>query len=200
MPLGPLGTLGVLFYCLEISLTASSYDTALRCVLAHEGGYSNDARDPGGATNYGITIGDYRRYVDPHGTPADVRRMGVNEAKAIYRGKYWAAVHGDELPAGVDYAVFDFAVNSGVSRAAKYLQRIVGVAADGEIGPETLKAVAEHDPAEIIRTLCSQRLQFLQSLRTWRAFGKGWARRVADVRVVSLDMAQPQIATKGTTE
>src|SRR5207253_7233987 len=100
-------------------MAASFYDEALTRLLAHEGGYSNHPADPGGPTNFGITIYDYRRYVKPDATPADVRGMKVADAKAIYRTKYWGAVRCDELPAGLDYAVFDYGVNSGVARAAK---------------------------------------------------------------------------------
>ena len=123
-------------------MAASSYDEALKRVLEHEGGYSNHPSDPGGPTNWGITIFDYRKYVNPKATAADVRRMTVEVARKIYRDKYWNALRCDELPAGVDYATFDYGVNSGISRAAKVLQRLLGVDADGEIGPNTLAAAA----------------------------------------------------------
>ena len=104
-------------------------------LLAHEGGYTNHPSDPGGPTNFGITIYDYRRYVKPGATAADVKAMQVEEAKRIYRAKYWDAQRCDELPAGVDYAVFDYGVNSGIGRSKKVLQRVVGVNADGVLGP-----------------------------------------------------------------
>ena len=121
-------------------MATASYGEALRRLLIHEGGYTNDAADPGGPTNFGITIADYRHYVKPDASAADVRAMKLDEAKGIYRGKYWDAMRCDGLPAGVDYAVFDYGVNSGVSRAAKVLQRALGVADDGTIGPLTLAA------------------------------------------------------------
>jgi hypothetical protein len=107
-------------------MAASSYDFALKEVLKSEGGYSNHPSDPGGPTNFGITIADYKRYLKPNATAADVKAMRVEEAKAIYKPKYWDALRCDNLPAGLDYAVFDFGVNSGISRSAKYLQRLVG--------------------------------------------------------------------------
>jgi lysozyme family protein len=170
-------------------MSHASYDAALARVLAHEGGYTDHPDDPGGPTNFGITIADYRRYVMPDATAADVRAMRLDDAKAIYRGKYWAAVRGDDLPAGLDYAVFDYAVNSGVVRAAKALQRLVGAAADGRIGPLTLAAVRAHRAEALIAALCDERLHFLQGLRTWRVFGRGWGRRVAEVRIAALAMA-----------
>ena len=170
-----------------------NYDEALRRVLASEGGYTNDLRDPGGATNYGITIADYRMYVKPDADAADVRAMSLESAKAIYRSKYWNAVRGDELPSGVDYTVFDFGVNSGVRRAIKYLQRALGVGMDGELGPATMAAIEKADPAKLIVSVNDTRLAFLQSLGTWSAFGKGWGSRVASVKAASLAMARAPI-------
>ena len=172
-------------------MAASSYDGALARLLAHEGGYVNDPRDPGGPTKYGITLAVYRASGHPGATAADVQAMTLAEAKAIYRRRYWDALRCDDLPAGIDYAVFDYGVNSGPARAAKALQRLVGVAADGRIGPVTLAAARRHDAAEIVQRLCEERLAFLKSLGTWPAFGAGWARRVAAVRVAALALAQP---------
>ena len=170
-------------------MAATSYDELLRRLLMHEGGYTNHPSDPGGPTNFGITIHDYRRYVKPGATAADVKAMQVEEAKRIYRAKYWDAQRCDELPAGVDYAVFDYGVNSGIGRSKKVLQRAVGVTADGVIGPATMKAVLAADPKQTIMAICDERLRFLQRLRTWPVFGKGWSRRVKEVRAVSLAMA-----------
>jgi lysozyme family protein len=171
-------------------MARSSYDSALERLLVHEGGYGNHPSDPGGATNFGITIADYRRYVKPDATPADVRAMRVDEAKAIYRAHYWDAMRCDKLPAGLDYAVFDFGVNSGNSRAVKYLQRLLGVAVDGRVGDETLAAADNGNAAELAARLCDARLAFLKQLKTWPVFGAGWGRRVAEVRAVALGMAK----------
>jgi lysozyme family protein len=171
-------------------MAASSYDFALKEVLKSEGGYSNHPSDPGGPTNFGITIADYKRYLKPNATAADVKAMRVEEAKAIYKPKYWDALRCDNLPAGLDYAVFDFGVNSGISRSAKYLQRLVGTTADGVIGPLTLAAVAQHDVGKLIVDFCDARLAFLKSLATWRTFGPGWGPRVARVKQSSLRLHQ----------
>ncbi len=170
-------------------MAASSYDASLRCVLAHEGGYTNHPDDPGGPTKFGITIGDYRRYVKADANAEDVRAMRLDEATAIYRAKYWDALHGDDLPPGLDYAVFDYGVNSGIGRAGRALQRVLGVPIDGAIGPLTLSAAARCDRMAAVEAICEERLAFLRSLRTWPVFGKGWARRVAEVRDVALAMA-----------
>ena len=131
-------------------MAAWTYDEALRRLLAHEGGYTNHPSDPGGPTNFGITIYDYRKYVKPNATAADVRAMTVGEAKAIYRKRYWDAQRCDELPAGVDYAVFDYGVNSGIGRSRKVLQPRGGLTADGVLGPldEVLAPSPARDPEE----------------------------------------------------
>lgn len=108
-------------------MTASTYDEALRRLLVHEGEYSNHPSDPGRETNFGITIADYRAYVKPDATAEDVRNMRVDEAKRIYRKRYWDAQRCDELPAGVDYSMFDYGVNSGIGRSSKVLRRVVGL-------------------------------------------------------------------------
>jgi lysozyme family protein len=167
----------------------SSYDAALARVLAHEGGYTNHPDDPGGPTNFGITIFDYRKYVKADAGAADVRAMKLDQAKAIYRAKYWDALRCDDLPAGLDYAVFDYGVNSGVSRAAKVLQRLLGAPADGVIGPVTLAAARDCDCERAVAALCEERLGFLRALRTWPVFGKGWGRRVDEVKTAALGMA-----------
>ena len=134
-------------------MTASSYDEALRRVLVHEGGYSNHPSDPGGPTNWGITIHDARAYWKKEATAADVRNMPVDVAKDIYRSKYWDAMCCDNLPVGVDYAVFDYGVNSGIARAARVLQRLVGTSVDGEVGPDTIAATARAKPADLINQI-----------------------------------------------
>lgn len=168
-------------------------------MLAHEGGYSNHPADPGGPTKYGITIADYRRYVKPGATAADVRAMTPEAAKAIYRARYWDALACDSLPAGVDYAVFDYGVNSGVARAAKVLRRKL-MLSDGAAVADVSRAAQAADAAKLIEAICDERMAFLTSLKTWPVFGTGWSRRVADVRAAALAMAaQPSRAPKGST-
>lgn len=171
-------------------MAASSYDEALRRLLVHEGGYSDHPQDAGGPTMYGITIHDYRKYVNPHGTADDVRTMPLAVAKKIYREKYWNEMNCDNLPAGIDYAVFDYGVNSGVGRAPKVLQRIVGEAQDGVIGARTIAAAAKMNAADVINRMCDERIAFLRGLSNWGAFGKGWSRRVSEVRAAALVMAK----------
>jgi lysozyme family protein len=171
-------------------MAASSYDEVLRRLLTHEGGYTNDAADPGGPTNFGITITDYRKYVKPGATASDVRAMTVDEAKTIYRAKYWGAQRCDELPAGVDDTVFDYGVNSGIGRSGKVLRRVLGLPDnDWRTSDEVIAACHKLLPSKIINDMNDERLRFLQSLKTWPVFGKGWGRRVAEVKAFSLQLA-----------
>jgi lysozyme family protein len=161
-----------------------NYQYALTNMLADEGGYTNNKNDAGGATNYGITIADYRLYINSKGTADDVKNMTVDQAKLIYKTKYWDKVKGDTLPAGVDYCVFDYGVNSGIARAQKILQKFSQIS----------------DPVAKINAICDERLAFLQSIRggsDWVHFGKGWSRRVANVRAKSIKLATMPVKAPG---
>jgi lysozyme family protein len=180
-----------------------NYDEALRRLLISEGGYSNHPADPGGPTNFGITQRDYAAFKGRAVTAADVRAMTVDEAKEIYRTRYAAPVHFDDLPAGVDYAVFDYGVNSGIDRVGKVLRRVLGLPGNASaITSDVLAVIARRDAKEIIVAVSDERLRFLQSLKTWPVFGTGWGRRVADVKAAALVMAtaskaMPLSSTKG---
>ncbi|WP_434723056.1 glycoside hydrolase family 108 protein [Mesorhizobium sp. RIZ17] len=171
-----------------------NFARSLTLVLKSEGGWSDNSADPGGATMKGVTLANFRRYVKADATKADLRKITDDQVATVYRRFYWDAVAGALLPDGVDYAVFDFAVNSGPGRAAKYLQACAGVAQDGRIGPATIAAVKAKPSGAIIDNLCDARLSFLERLPTWKDFGRGWSSRVATVRKTSLSMTiQPAI-------
>ena len=168
----------------------SSYSTAIKGVLAHEGGYTNHPADPGGPTNWGITIHDARMYWKSNATAADVKAMPLSVAQDIYKKRYWDAQRGDELPAGLDYSVFDYGVNSGIGRSGKVLRRILGLSdATSAVTQEVLDAVARRDPKALIVAMNDERLRFLKALKTWPTFGGGWGRRVAEVKALSLQLA-----------
>jgi len=167
----------------------ANFARALASVLRHEGGYSNHPKDRGGPTNKGITLAAFKANVKPDATIADLKKITDAQVSATYREAYWNLIKGDDLPGGVDYAVFDFAVNSGPSRAAKFLQRLVHVEEDGWIGPQTLAAVRVTDAIPLIKQLCDDRLDWLQTLDNWDTFGKGWATRVSDVRDDAVQLA-----------
>jgi lysozyme family protein len=165
------------------------YDDALARLLAHEGGYSHHPSDPGGPTKYGITIADYTAFKRRKVTAGDVKAMPLADAKAIYRDKYWKALRCSELPAGLDYAVFDYGVNSGIGRAARVLRRLLSLSdSSTTVTDQVIAAATARDSAALVNALCDERLRFLKSLRTWPVFGKGWGRRVAEVRAAALAM------------
>lgn len=167
----------------------SNFAAALPLVLAHEGGYVNHPKDPGGATNKGVTQRTYDAYRGRMGQARQsVRHITASEVSEIYRGQYWDKIAADDMPAGLDYALFDFAVNSGPARAAQFLQRIVGVDDDGIIGAQTIAAVKSKDTASVIAALCANRLAWLKRLSTFSTFGRGWTRRVNEVKATALGM------------
>lgn len=161
-----------------------NFPRALARVLVHEGGKVDHPKDPGGRTNQGVIQRVYDGFRRNSKKPLqDVYLMTDAERDAIYRKQYWAAIQGDALPSGVDYVVFDGAVNSGPGQSIKWLQRALGITADGVIGAVTLEAVAsfgDHD--ELIERICDRRVAFLKALKTWPTFGKGWQRRVDGVQ------------------
>jgi len=167
----------------------SNFNRSLLLLLKHEGGYSNHSQDPGGVTNLGVTARVWERWV---GHPVDEKQMRAltpDDVAPLYKRKYWDACRADEFVSGLDYAVFDCAVNSGVGRAVKLLQSCVGVPVDGGIGPATMAAINKYsDTKKLIEQYCDSRLQFLKSLKTFPVFGKGWERRVNEVEAESLRM------------
>src|SRR5262249_54202296 len=139
------------------------------------------------------------KYVKPGATAADIRAMKIGEAKAIYRSKYWNAMRCDDLPAGLDYAVFDYGVNSGIGRAGKVLRRLLNLSdATSSVADEVVRAAGAADAKRTIAALCDERLAFLKNLKTWPVFGRGWGRRVAEVKAAALAMADAT-AHKQTT-
>lgn len=176
-------------------MTEQNYHICLDHVLKSEGGYINDPDDTGGPTNMGVTLRNFRKYVMPHAEIDDLKKLTREQAATVYRQHYWNAVRANELPNGLDYAMFDFAVNSGPTRAIKFLQRIVGTAQDGRLGPDTMKVATTRDTGYLIDTLCSDRLDWYKRLHNWSKFGKGWNKRIAYVRTYATQMALEQKKT-----
>ena len=158
-----------------------NFEECLALVLKHEGGFVNNPQDPGGMTNLGVTKVTYEGYVNRHVDEAEMRSLTPDLVAPLYKKMYWDRIKGDDLPVGVDYCLFDLAVNSGVGKAGKLLQMALDLPADGIIGPMTLRALEGRDPEEIVEQICQERLAVLKSLKLWGVFGKGWGRRVAEV-------------------
>jgi len=165
-----------------------NFEECMARLLEHEGGYVWHAQDPGGETNFGVTRAVYEQYVGRQVMDGEMESLTHDDVYPIYKENYWDAVRGDDLPSGVDWSCFDWAVNSGKSRASKALQRIVGVEADGGIGPMTLRAVAEVEPEEIVKQMHYVRDKFYRSLDTFEVFGKGWVRRNDETKEQALHL------------
>lgn len=179
-------------------MTASNFSACLDITLGHEGGYSGNRADAGNWTGGKVGVGELRgtKYgISAAAYPAlDIPNLTQADAARIYAADYWCPVQGDALPAGVDLAVFDFGVNSGLSRAVKALQSSVGAKVDGQLGPLTALAVQRATATKaatiaIVGAICDRRLAFLRGLKTWGTFGAGWAKRVGDVRARGQAMA-----------
>jgi lysozyme family protein len=148
----------------------NNFDTCFKYLMVDEGGYTNDPADSGGATNYGITIKDYRLYINKNGTPADVKKLTITQAKAIYKSKYWDALGCDSLPSGVDNACFNYGVLAGIGRPKANLKKFANI----------------KDPDKLIDAMCDEMKSFLNRLADRRPkderFRKGWNNRVDRLR------------------
>lgn len=164
----------------------SNFQDCLKRLLKDEGGYSNTPGDNGGPTNFGITIVDYRKYINKQGTANDVKNMSVASAGTIYKSKYWDALGCDALPSGVDYTCFDYGVNSGLGRPRKALQRFKSLSG-----------------TKLIDAINNERMTFLRGLAASQAhdqqFLKGWTSRVNRVHDYSLELAKKKDVTSGAT-
>ena len=158
-----------------------NWEKSLEVILHHEGGYVNHPKDPGGETNMGVT----KRVYEDFGGTKDMKELTKEDVEPIYKKNYWDRVKGDDLPEGLDLMIFDFAVNAGTGRAAKFIQRLVNTTVDGGIGPNTLGKIKEYVVTygieETITSYALMRQNYYESLSTFDTFGKGWTRRVSEV-------------------
>jgi len=167
-----------------------NWDKCFDLVIVNEGGYVDNPADPGGATNWGCTKAVWEQYIGHEVSKEDIRNLTKEDVKPLYKRNYWDAIHGDALPSGLDYCLFDCAINSGVGRAARFIQEIVGVFADGAIGNNTVTAINQMNTVTMINEFSDKRQAFLETLKTFPVFGKGWTKRVTEVRIKSLEMAE----------
>jgi lysozyme family protein len=149
-----------------------NFDAAFEILLGHEGGYSNNPADPGGETNFGISKRAYPN--------EDIKGMALERAREIYHRDYWVLAGCESVPGPIKFQLFDMAVNSGVKQAIKTLQTAVFAGSDGVLGPQTLMAINSMPTPRLVARFNGLRLTLMAALPTWPAFGRGWARRIAD--------------------
>ncbi|THF64307.1 glycoside hydrolase family 108 protein [Pseudothauera rhizosphaerae] len=151
------------------------FDEAFERLIGHEGGFVDHPDDPGDATNWGIT----ERVAREQGYTGQMRDMPRSTAREIYRRAYWQRARADQYDPAIGFQLFDAAVNHSIGTAIRFLQRAVGVADDGAVGPVTLQAIAAMPVPDVLARFNAERLEFYTELSTWPSFGKGWVRRVA---------------------
>ena len=168
----------------KIPADSITFDEAFRRLIGHEGGYSNDKRDPGNwtggvvgkgalnGTKFGIAANTYPNL--------DIKNLTLAQAKEIYKKDWWDKLGGHGLHSAITFQLWDFSINAGKKRAIIELQQVAGVTADGVIGPKTIEAVNALDLNDVLLSLTAERLKFYTSLKTWPTWGKGWVNRVAD--------------------
>ena len=169
-------------------MAANNFDKCLKFTLQFEGGFVNNPKDPGGPTNLGVTQATLSNFIGRQATIAEVKALTPAKVAPIYKLKYWDHVSGDDLPAGVDLAVFDFGVHSGPARGVMGLQHALGIADDGKAGDVTIKAANKAGPEALVNTICNGRLAFLQKLKVFKNFGPGLTSRVKKCRTAALSM------------
>ena len=166
----------------------SNYDKCLETILHHEGGYVNHPKDPGGETNLGVT----KKVYQEHGGTKDMKDLLVEDVAPIYKKGYWDKMKCDDIPSGLDLCLFDFGVNAGPGRAAKFLQSMIGTTVDGGIGPNTLakleEYIRENGEHEAVNKYQEMRQKYYEQLSTFATFGRGWTRRVQETTKLALDL------------
>ena len=167
----------------------NNFEKCFQLVIKHEGGFVNHPSDPGGITNLGVTKKTWDEWTGKDNSIDDMKALTPEMVKPLYENRFWDACKCDDLPAGVDYCVFDTAVNSGKVRAIKFLQAVVGTVPDGSIGPITIASVNSRGSKLTIEQYSDKREAFLRGLSGFPTFGRGWLNRTKEVRATALGMA-----------
>ena len=168
----------------------NNFDKCLHMLLEHEGGYVNDSRDSGGMTNLGVTKRVYDEWIGRESTEQEMRDLTPDDVAPIYKKNYWDRIKGDYVPSGVDWCLYDWAVNSGSGRPAKAVQRAVGATPDGVIGKQTVGLIMEKDPKYIIDYVYTVRQAFYEGLDDYKHFGRGWSRRNKETLEQAMKMVE----------
>jgi lysozyme family protein len=166
----------------------NNFDKSLGLVLKSEGNYVNNSQDPGGVTNLGVTQRVLEEWLGHAVDDKTMRNLTPEQVAPLYKAKYWMACYAPQLKIGVDYMLFDAAVNMGPGRAVKLLQECLGCVPDGTIGPRTIQLIDQKKPEDIVDLYSKRKTSFYESLPTFSTFGKGWLKRVEDVKFNALKM------------
>ena len=166
----------------------SNWDKAFKQIIKSEGGFVNHPSDPGGMTNLGCTKKVWEEWVGHQVSEQDMRDLTSEKVAPLYKNRYWDRVKGDDLPTGLDYLLFDMAINAGPGRATKLLQTALGTIPDGAIGPNTMKLLHNANSEELIQKFSDEKEKFYKSLPTFPTFGKGWLNRITEVKTVATEM------------
>jgi lysozyme family protein len=166
----------------------TNWQKSFELMLQSEGGFANHSSDPGGMTNLGVTKATWENWIGRQSDEAEMRSLTPEKVEPLYKKKFFDAVRGDELKVGIDYLMFDFAVNAGAGRAIKTLQTSIGVPVDGGFGPITMAAMKSYEPVKLIERFSQAKEDFYRSLNTFDVFGKGWLNRVERVKAEALKM------------
>lgn len=175
-----------------------NYSPSLTLVLLDEGStYTDNANDRGGPTRYGVTQGTLSDYLGRPATIADVQGLTSAAVAPIYKSKYWDAVRGDELWSGLDYFLFDSAVQHGANWAIRFLQEALRITTDGQLGPATMRACAPVAVNKIaLVELCRQaRWTFYEAVPSFPTFGRGWGNRLTRVALTASAWAKKESST-----
>lgn len=157
-----------------------TFDQAFDRLIGHEGGYVNNPNDPGGETKWGVSKRSYPNL--------NIKDLTRDDAKKIYKNDFWDRLIADRLPSSVVFQLFDFAINSGIDTAVRYLQRTVGVADDGHWGPMSQGAAETMNENDMLMVLNAERLEFMTKLKNWPDASRGWSRRIAqNLRYAAID-------------
>jgi len=164
----------------------NNFKNCLELVLKSEGGWVNNPKDPGGETNLGVTKKVWEEWVGHE--VKTMQGLTPEDVAPMYQAKFWMSCYANQLPVGIDYMAFDMAVNGGPGRSVKLLQECLGCVPDGTIGPRTMQLIDQKKPEDIVEAFSQRKIDFYKSLATFATFGKGWLKRVEDVKQNALKM------------
>jgi len=166
----------------------TNFNKCLSLVLQSEGLYVDNSKDPGGETMRGVTRNAWAGWLKRPIEDGEMAKLTVEDVTPFYKALYWDKTYCDELPVGVDYIIFDAAVNMGPGQSVKLLQEALGCFPDGVLGPNTLNAIEDVNPISIVNNFSTEKEDFYKQLKTFPIFGKGWLNRVEQVKTKAMEM------------